>query len=175
DRSLKIMTGACRCPLVSPMDRSFGYFCRPAHRSETRTKERSEAQLTASFALFLRGCGLLTNSNQEVTRLYAKVISAAADQLGLTLQQFEARSIDEMEPALDAMVKAGYDSGAGWNAFPGAPHYSEAGARARLANERHLKRNLRGRRVVVLCARSDRDIPALSYLCRQNSQGRKAH
>jgi putative ABC transport system substrate-binding protein len=51
--------------------------------------------------------GLLTNSNQEVARLYAKVISMAADQLGLTLQQFEAHSMDEMEPALDAMVKAG--------------------------------------------------------------------
>ncbi|MFZ0065623.1 MAG: ABC transporter substrate binding protein [Pseudolabrys sp.] len=35
-----------------------------------------------------------------------KVISAAADQLGLKLQPFEAHSPDEMEPAVDAMVKA---------------------------------------------------------------------
>jgi putative ABC transport system substrate-binding protein len=51
--------------------------------------------------------GLLTNSDQEPTRLTAKVLSAAGDQLGLKLQPFEAHSLDEMEPALDAMVKAG--------------------------------------------------------------------
>jgi putative ABC transport system substrate-binding protein len=51
--------------------------------------------------------GVLTDSNNEVSRLTAKVIIAAGDQLGLTLQQFEAHSMDETEPALDAMVKAG--------------------------------------------------------------------
>ena len=51
--------------------------------------------------------GLLTNSNQEPTRLTAKVLSAAGEQLGLTLLPFEAHSLNEMEPALDAMVKAG--------------------------------------------------------------------
>jgi putative ABC transport system substrate-binding protein len=51
--------------------------------------------------------GVLTDSNNEVSRLTAKVIIAAGDQLGLTLQRFEAHSMDETEPALDAMVKAG--------------------------------------------------------------------
>jgi putative ABC transport system substrate-binding protein len=51
--------------------------------------------------------GVLTDPNNEVSRLTAKVIIAAGDQLGLTLQQFEAHSMDETEPALDAMVKAG--------------------------------------------------------------------
>ena len=51
--------------------------------------------------------GLLTNSNQEPTRLTAKVLSAAGEQLGLTLLPFEAHSLNEMEPALDAMVRAG--------------------------------------------------------------------
>jgi putative ABC transport system substrate-binding protein len=51
--------------------------------------------------------GVLTDSNNEVSRLTAKVIIAAGDQLGLTLQQFEAHSMDETEPAVDAMVKAG--------------------------------------------------------------------
>jgi putative ABC transport system substrate-binding protein len=51
--------------------------------------------------------GVLTDSNNEVSRLTTKVIIAAGDQLGLTLQQFEAHSMDETEPALDAMVKAG--------------------------------------------------------------------
>jgi putative ABC transport system substrate-binding protein len=64
-------------------------------------------QLLQELVPGLTRVGLLTNSNQEVSRLYAKVTSAAADQLGLTLQQFEAHSMDEMKPALDAMVKAG--------------------------------------------------------------------
>jgi hypothetical protein len=62
----------------------------------------------------------------------------------------------------------------GWNGFPGTARYSEAGARAQLANERHLKRILRGGRVVFVWGRPDRDVPALGYLCRQNSQGRTA-
>jgi putative tryptophan/tyrosine transport system substrate-binding protein len=63
-------------------------------------------QLLQELVPGLSRVGLLTNSNQEPTRLYAKVISAAADQLGLKLQSFEAHSLDEMEPAVDAMVKA---------------------------------------------------------------------
>jgi putative ABC transport system substrate-binding protein len=64
-------------------------------------------QLLQELVPGLTRVGLLTNSNQEVSRLYAKVTSAAADQLRLTLQQFEAHSMEEMEPALDAMVNAG--------------------------------------------------------------------
>jgi putative tryptophan/tyrosine transport system substrate-binding protein len=49
----------------------------------------------------------LINSNQQSTRMYVEVMQAAAGQLGLTLQTFEARSIEEMEPAFDAMVRDG--------------------------------------------------------------------
>ena len=64
-------------------------------------------QLLQELVPGLSRVGVLTNSDSEVSRLTAKVIIAAGDQLGLTLQQFEAHSMDEMEPALDAMVKAG--------------------------------------------------------------------
>jgi ABC-type uncharacterized transport system substrate-binding protein len=50
---------------------------------------------------------LLTNPNQQTNRIYVDVMSTAADQLGLKLQTFDARSLEEMEPAFDAMVKAG--------------------------------------------------------------------
>lgn len=50
---------------------------------------------------------LLTNPNQQTNRIYVDVMSPAADQLGLKLQTFDARSLEEMEPAFDAMVKAG--------------------------------------------------------------------
>src|SRR6516164_1227352 len=66
-----------------------------------------QLQLLQELVPGLSRVGVLTNSNNEVSRLTAKVIIAAGDQLGLTLQQFEAHSMDETEPALDAMVKAG--------------------------------------------------------------------
>jgi ABC-type uncharacterized transport system substrate-binding protein len=49
----------------------------------------------------------LINSNQQSTRMYVEVMQAAAAQLGLALHTFEARSVEEMEPAFDAMVRAG--------------------------------------------------------------------
>jgi putative tryptophan/tyrosine transport system substrate-binding protein len=51
-------------------------------------------QLLQELVPGLSRVGLLTNSNQEPTRLYAKVISAAADQPKLTLKPFEAHSLD---------------------------------------------------------------------------------
>jgi putative ABC transport system substrate-binding protein len=66
-----------------------------------------QLQLLQELVPGLSRVGVLTNSNNEVNRLTAKVIIAAGDQLGLALQQFEAHSMEEMEPALDAMVKAG--------------------------------------------------------------------
>jgi putative tryptophan/tyrosine transport system substrate-binding protein len=51
--------------------------------------------------------GLLRTPNNEVNELTAKVILAAGDQLGLKLQTFDARSLDEIEAAIDAMAKAG--------------------------------------------------------------------
>ena len=50
---------------------------------------------------------LLVNPNTEVAALYKRVTDTAAAGLGLRNQTFEARSLDELGPALDAMVKAG--------------------------------------------------------------------
>src|SRR5262245_27292459 len=51
--------------------------------------------------------GLLTTPNHEVNELTAKLMITAGDQLGLKLQTFEVRSMNDIEAALDAMVKAG--------------------------------------------------------------------
>jgi putative ABC transport system substrate-binding protein len=49
----------------------------------------------------------LINSNLLATAMYADVMQSAATQLGLQLRTFDARSVDEMEPAFDAMAKQG--------------------------------------------------------------------
>jgi putative ABC transport system substrate-binding protein len=49
---------------------------------------------------------LLANMNAKITGMYINLFQAAAAQLGLTIQTFEVRSPDELEPAFDAMVKA---------------------------------------------------------------------
>ena len=64
-------------------------------------------QLLSELVPGLSRVGVLTNYNSEVNVLTANVLIAAGDQLGLKLQTFAARSRDEMEPALDDMVKAG--------------------------------------------------------------------
>lgn len=51
--------------------------------------------------------GLLVNPNTEVATLYKRVTDTAADELGLENQTFEARSLEELGQAFDAMVKAG--------------------------------------------------------------------
>jgi len=50
---------------------------------------------------------LLVNPNTEVASLYKRVTEAAAVELGLENHTFEARSLDELGQAFDAMVKAG--------------------------------------------------------------------
>jgi putative ABC transport system substrate-binding protein len=50
---------------------------------------------------------LLVNPNTEVASLYKRVTEAAAAELGLNNRTFEARSLDELGRAFDAMVKAG--------------------------------------------------------------------
>jgi putative ABC transport system substrate-binding protein len=50
---------------------------------------------------------LLVNPDTEVARLYRDVTDKEATKLGLTNHTFSARSRDELEPAFDAMVKAG--------------------------------------------------------------------
>lgn len=49
--------------------------------------------------------GVLVNPNTQDARLYISATQAAATQLGLTSQAFEARSPDELEGAFDAMAK----------------------------------------------------------------------
>src|SRR5947209_18640500 len=45
----------------------------------------------------------LVNPNSPAPRLHIEQTQAAAAQLGLTVQRFEARSLDELEPTWDAM------------------------------------------------------------------------
>lgn len=49
----------------------------------------------------------LINSNIPTAAMYVRVMNEAAAQLKLKLHTFEARALNEMEPAFDAMVKAG--------------------------------------------------------------------
>jgi putative ABC transport system substrate-binding protein len=46
---------------------------------------------------------LFVNPNAQITQLYVAVTQAAAAALGLVSQTFEARSLDELERAFDAM------------------------------------------------------------------------
>lgn len=50
---------------------------------------------------------LLVNPNEAPTRMYIEVFQAAAAELGLVIQTFEARSLDELESAFDTMATAG--------------------------------------------------------------------
>jgi putative ABC transport system substrate-binding protein len=49
---------------------------------------------------------LLINPNVQITRRYIEESEAAAATLRLTVQLVEVRSVDELEPAFDAMVRA---------------------------------------------------------------------
>jgi putative ABC transport system substrate-binding protein len=49
----------------------------------------------------------LVNPLAKISRLYIDLTQTAADHLGLTVEKFEARSRDELEPAFDAMAGAG--------------------------------------------------------------------
>ena len=48
----------------------------------------------------------LVNPLAQISRLYVDLTKMAADQLGLTVERFEAGSRDELEPAFTAMAKA---------------------------------------------------------------------
>jgi len=50
--------------------------------------------------------GFLVNPDIPTTAMYVRVMSEAAQQLKLELHLFEARALNEMERAFDAMVKA---------------------------------------------------------------------
>jgi len=64
-------------------------------------------QLFKELVPGLHRVGLLATPNNEVSQLTARVLLAAGDQLGLKLKTFEAGSLDEVEPTIDAMAKAG--------------------------------------------------------------------
>jgi putative ABC transport system substrate-binding protein len=51
--------------------------------------------------------GQLVNPNSPASRLHIELTQAAAAELGLTVQRFEARQLDELESTLDAMARAG--------------------------------------------------------------------
>lgn len=50
--------------------------------------------------------GLLVNPNVKISGLYIRESMQAGSVLGVAIQPFEARSLSDMEPAFDAMVKA---------------------------------------------------------------------
>jgi ABC-type uncharacterized transport system substrate-binding protein len=64
-------------------------------------------QLLREIVPGLSRVALLINSDQQTTPVFIEVMGAAADQLGLALQTFDARSLQEIEPAFDAMTRAG--------------------------------------------------------------------
>ncbi len=64
-------------------------------------------QLLQELVPGLKRVGLLTNPDLQTNRVYIEVMGEAARQLGLNLQTFDARSAAEIEPAFDAMAKAG--------------------------------------------------------------------
>ena len=63
-------------------------------------------QLLRELVPGLSRVALLINSDQRTTPVFIEVMGAAADQLGLKLQTFDARSLQEIEPAFDAMERA---------------------------------------------------------------------
>jgi putative ABC transport system substrate-binding protein len=79
---------------------------------------------------------MLINSDQPTARAYVDVTRAAAVELGLSFQPFDARSRDELEPAFDAMVKAGMQAvvlAQGGTAFQWRAHYPKMAVDRRLA------------------------------------------
>ena len=63
-------------------------------------------QLLKELVPSLERVGFLINPGLPATSMYVDVMNEAAVQLKLKLQTFEARSLEEMAPAFDAMVKA---------------------------------------------------------------------
>jgi len=73
----------------------------------------SGADLTALRLQFLKElvpglsrAALLVNPNSQISRLYIQQAQAAAAKLRFTVQPYEARSLDELKMAFDAMAKA---------------------------------------------------------------------
>ena len=69
-------------------------------------------QLLKQLVPGLSRVGFLINSSLPATSMYVHVMKEAAAQIGLMLNNFDARSLDEMEPAFDLMVKSGMQAAA---------------------------------------------------------------
>ncbi len=92
-------------------------------------------QLLKEMVPGLSRVAMLINSNQPSARIYVDVTRAAAIELGLFFQPFDARSRDELEPAFDAMVKAGMQAvvlAQGGTAFQWRQHYPKIALERRL-------------------------------------------
>jgi putative ABC transport system substrate-binding protein len=63
-------------------------------------------QLLKDIIPGLSRVALLVNPNTEVAPLYKRVTSTAAAELGLVNHVFEARTLDDLRPAFDAMAAA---------------------------------------------------------------------
>jgi putative ABC transport system substrate-binding protein len=63
-------------------------------------------QLLKEIVPDLSRVAMLINSNQQSAKMYVEVTRAAAEELGLSLQAFDARSRDELAQAFDAMTRA---------------------------------------------------------------------
>jgi putative ABC transport system substrate-binding protein len=64
-------------------------------------------QLLKEIIPALSRIALLVNPDAHASRLNIEGNRAAANQLGLTIRTFDARSLDELEPAFEAMAGAG--------------------------------------------------------------------
>jgi putative ABC transport system substrate-binding protein len=92
-------------------------------------------QLLKELVPGLKRVGLLTNPDLPVNRIFIDVMGEAARQLGLTQQTFDARSVAEMEPAFDAMAKAGIQA---MTAVQGGTAFQGRAVLPRLALERRI-------------------------------------
>jgi putative tryptophan/tyrosine transport system substrate-binding protein len=79
--------------------------------------------------------GLLVNPGEPSSRQYVGEGKAAAAALALAVQIFEAHSLDELEPAFDAMVKGGVQA---VTFGPGGLLFQGRAVIDRLATARHL-------------------------------------
>jgi len=93
-------------------------------------------QLLKDMVPGLSRVAMLMNSNQPTARMYVDVTRSAADELGLFFQPFDARSQDQLEPAFNAMVKAGMQAvmlAQGGTAFQWRAIYPKLALERRLA------------------------------------------
>jgi len=92
-------------------------------------------QLIKEIVPGLSRVALLVNPNEQPSRLHVEEGRAAAGELGLDLRIFEVRSLDELEPAFEAMAKDGIQAtilGSGSLLFQGKETIAKLALTARL-------------------------------------------